>query len=418
MSIKYFSAFAGIGGFDLGIDRTIQDAECIGISEVDKHAIKIYEKHYPDRTNYGDIRKIKTKDLPDFDLFCGGFPCQDVSIAGKRKGLCGARSGLFFEIIRIVRKKQPRYILLENVKGLLSSNKGWDFARILIELGDAGYSVEWAVYNSKNFGVPQNRERVFIVGHLGRDCGSKIFPLGEGTGNFDESGEQPERELVSNAIDSNYYKGPDGKRQLVMIGHTRDKKGNASYHQVDFAGALKSPSGNQCNYLVPGQMIQITKKSTADAQRIYDSSGIARTIKGTHGGVGAKTGLYCISSQPRCGDPAKGGTGLLTSEDSCFTLNRNPHIICDSGLSRKKQVRTEIMPPLRANTGAGHNNIVGSVRRLTPLEAERLQGFPEMWTAMGSDGKPISDTQRYKMLGNAVTVNVIEAIMAAIREKW
>lgn len=338
--VNYFSAFTGIGGFDLGIERAIPGSICAGYSEVDKHAIKIYEKHYPDRTNYGDIRKIKTKDLPDFDLFCGGFPCQDVSIAGKRAGLCGARSGLFFEIIRIVRKKQPRYILLENVKGLLSSNKGWDFARILVELEDAGYSVEWAVYNSKNFGVPQNRQRVFIIGHPGRECGSKIFPLGEGTGNFNESGEQPERELVSNAIDSSYYKGPDGKRQLIAIGHTRDKSGKASYHHLEIFGALKQPSGNQTNY-----------------------------------------------------------------------------VICDSGLSRKKQVRTEVMPPLRANTGAAYNNIVGAIRRLTPLEAERLQGFPEMWTAFGSDDKPISDTQRYKCLGNAVTVPVIEAIMAAIREK-
>ena len=370
--IKYFSAFAGIGGFDLGIERAIPGSICTGYSEVDRHAIKIYEKHFPDRTNFGDIRKIKTKDIPDSDIFFGGFPCQDVSIAGKRKGLCGARSGLFFEIIRIVRKKQPRYILLENVKGLLSSNKGWDFARILVELEDAGYSVEWAVYNSKNFGVPQNRERVFIAGHLGRERGSKIFPLGEGTGDVDESGEQPEHKLVSNAIDSSYYKGADGKRQLI----------------------------------------QITKTGTPNEQRVYDSSGIARTIKGTCGGWGAKTGLYCINIQPRCGDPKKGGTGLLISEENSFTLNRNPHIICDSGLSRKKQIRTEVMPPLRANTGAAYNNIVGSVRRLTPLECERLQGFPPHWTDCG-----VSDTQRYRCLGNAVTVNVIEAVMTAIREK-
>jgi len=380
--VKYFSAFAGIGGFDLGIERAIPDSICAGYSEVDKHAIKIYEKHYPDRTNYGDIRKIKTKDLPDFDLFCGGFPCQDVSIAGKRKGLCGARSGLFFEIIRIVRKKQPRYILLENVKGLLSSNKGWDFARILVELGNAGYSVEWAVYNSKNFGVPQNRERVFIVGCLGGERGSKIFPIGEGVENTHESGEQPECMLVSNAIDSNYYKGPDGQRQLIAIGHTRDKSGKASYHHLELFGTLKQPSGNQANYV-------IDKASPLQA----------------------KTVPYCINSQPRCGDPAKGGTGLLTSEENSFTLNRNPHIICDSGFSRKKQVRTEVIAPLRANTGAAYNNVVNSIRRLTPMECERLQGFPDNYT------EGISDTQRYRCLGNAVTVNVIEAVMAAIREK-
>lgn len=241
---------------------------------------------------------------------------------------------MFFEIIRIVRKKQPRYILLENVKGLLSSNKGWDFARILVELGDAGYSVEWAVYNSKNFGVPQNRQRVFIIGYLGGERGSKIFPIGEGSCHTDESGEQSECMLVSNAIDSNYYKGADGKRQLIAIGHTRDKSGKASYHPLEIFGTIKQQSGNQTNY-----------------------------------------------------------------------------IICDSGLSRKKQVRTEVIAPLRANTGAAYNNIVGSIRRLTPLECERLQGFPDRFT------EGISDTQRYRCLGNAVTVPVIEAVMTVIREK-
>ncbi len=355
--IKYFSAFAGIGGFDLAIARTIPDAECIGISEVDKHAIKIYEKHFPDRTNFGDIRKIKTKDLPDFDLFCGGFPCQDVSIAGKRAGLCGARSGLFFEIIRIVRKKQPRIVFLENVKGLLSSNKGWDFARILAELDGAGYSTEWAVYNSKNFGVPQKRERVFIIGHSGREPGTKIFPLGE-------YGQIPNGQTREEGVQQN---------ACCLSGR----------HYANWNG----------NY-------------------------VAKCLTGGGNSGGLHSSMTCISSQPRCGDPAKGGTGLLISEDSSFTLNKNPHLICDSGLSRKKQVRTDVTPPLRANTGAGHNNIVNSIRRLTPIECERLQGFPEKWTAFGSDDKPISDTQRYKCLGNAVTVPVIEAIMTAIRETW
>jgi len=349
--IKYFSAFAGIGGFDLGIERTIPGSICAGYSEVDKHAIKIYEKHFPDRVNFGDIRKIKTKDLPDIDLFCGGFPCQTFSIAGKRKGLCGERGSLFFEIIRIVRKKQPRYILLENVKGLLSSNKGWDFARILVELEDAGYSVEWAVYNSKNFGVPQNRERVFIIGHLGRETGSKVFPLRE-------NGQIPHGETNG-----------DGVQQNACCLSSR--------HYANWNG----------NY-------------------------VARCLTGGGNSGGLHSSMTCISSQPRCGDPTKGGTGLLISDENVFTLNKNPHLICDSGLSRKKQVRTDVVPPLRANTGAGHNNIVNSLRRLTPLECERLQGFPDRFT------EGISDTQRYRCLGNAVTVPVIEAIMTAIREKW
>lgn len=142
----------------------------------------------------------------------------------------------------------------------------------------------------------------------------------------------------------------------------------------------------------------------------WNGNYVAGCLTGGGNSGGLHSSMTCISSQPRCGDPAKGGTGLLISEDSSFTLNKNLHLICDSGLSRKKQVRTDVTPPLRANTGAGHNNIVNSIRRLTPLECERLQGFPDGFT------EGISDTQRYRSLGNAVTVPVIEAIMTAIRE--
>jgi len=177
--MKYFSAFSGIGGFDLAINRIIPNAICVGYSEVDKYAIKVYEKRFPNRICFGDITRIDTKTLPDFDVFFGGFPCQDISLAGKRAGLYGSRSGLFFEIIRIIREKQPSIILLENVKGLLSSNGGWDFARVLIELDECGYDVEWQCLNSKNFGVPQNRERLFIIGHLRGKPWERIFPIKE-----------------------------------------------------------------------------------------------------------------------------------------------------------------------------------------------------------------------------------------------
>ena len=175
--VTYFSGFAGIGGFDEGIRRVLPDAECVGFSEVDKNAIKIYEKHFPDRINYGDITRINAKTLPDFHMFCGGFPCQDVSKSGKRAGLRGERSGLFFEIIRLLRKKKPELIFLENVEGLLSSNKGWDFARILIELADIGYVCEWDCLNSADYGVPQSRKRVFLIGHRKDIPFKPVFPL-------------------------------------------------------------------------------------------------------------------------------------------------------------------------------------------------------------------------------------------------
>ena len=122
--MKYFSMFSGIGGFEYGLQQSQHDFECIGYSEIDKYARSIYERHYPNHTNYGDATRIDTKDLPDFEFLVGGFPCQAFSIAGKRKGFNEARGTLFFEIARILRDKQPRYFLLENVKGLLSHEGG------------------------------------------------------------------------------------------------------------------------------------------------------------------------------------------------------------------------------------------------------------------------------------------------------
>src|SRR3990167_8549401 len=200
--MKYLSLFSGIGGFELGIQqaydnrgflqgKTTEDvpdnstnikgrqtrATCIGYSEIDKYAIKIYERHFPEHKNYGDITKMDTATLPEFDLVVGGFPCQSFSIAGKRGGFSDTRGTLFFEIARIVKAKQPRLLLLENVKGLLSHDKGATSYTIISTLDELGYDLQWQVLNSKNHGVPQNRERVFIVGHLRGTPRPEVFPL-------------------------------------------------------------------------------------------------------------------------------------------------------------------------------------------------------------------------------------------------
>ena len=172
--MKYFSMFSGIGGFEYGIGSI---GQCVGYSEIDKYAIKVYERNFNGHTNYGDATTINPKDLPDFDLLVGGFPCQAFSIAGKRKGFDDTRGTLFFDIARILSKKRPKHLVLENVKGLLSHDSGKTFQTILGILADLGYAVEWQVLNSKDFGVPQNRERVIIVGHLGGFGGRKVFPI-------------------------------------------------------------------------------------------------------------------------------------------------------------------------------------------------------------------------------------------------
>ena len=297
---------------------------CVGFSEIDKYATSIYKHHYPEHKNYGDATTIDAAELPDFNLLVGGFPCQAFSIAGKRAGFSDTRGTLFFEVARILKAKKPRLFLLENVRGLLSHDKGRTFQTIIGVLSDIGYrDIQWQVLNSKDVGVPQNRERVLITGHLGARGGYQVFPLREGNSGVDEGREQQRYRLVSNAIDSSYYKGADGKRQLIEIG-------NISDDQVD-----------------------------SRSSRVYDADGIAVSLASTRGGLGAKTGLY---------------EAEFTDLFSTQTL----------------------------------------IRRLTPIECERLQGFPDNWTATGENGEAISDSQRYKCTGNAVTTNVIEAIMTAI----
>lgn len=313
--MKCFSLFSGIGGFDLALQN--QGHEVIGACEIDKYARQIYSRHFPGAGLYEDATKIRAEELPDFDILPAGFPCQAFSIAGKRLGFEESRGTLFFEIARIAKQKRPRLLLLENVKGLLNHDKGRTFAFIIKTLDEVGYDIEWQVINSKYF-VPQNRERIFIIGHLREKPTGKIFPLGEINGLANEVTEESKEQFV-NCIDSNYWKGSDkhGQRTMVLEEQSLKQIGN-----VDKKG------------------------HNSIWGRVYDMDGLAPTINAEGGGLGAKTGLF------------------------------------------KHGIR---------------------IRKLTPLECERLQGFPDGWT----DG--ISDTQRYRCLGNAVTVPVVEFIIQKIR---
>ncbi len=268
---------------------------CIGYSEINKYADQIYQKHFPNHKNYGDITKINEKELPDFDLFVGGFPCQAFSIAGKRGGFDDTRGTLFFDCARILKEKQPRNFILENVKGLLSHDNGRTFATIINTLTELGYCVEWQVLNAKNFGVPQNRERVFIVGHLGGIPQRKVFPIGsEPTEDTRRVGEE-----VSYTLDANYAKGTNTLKK--------------SRRQV-----IRQPL------------------------RFLDRN--QKNMKG----------------------------------DYSFTIDA----------SQTSGVRVD-----------------SRIRRLTPLECERLMGYPDNWT------EGLSDTQRYKTLGNGIVSKVVEEVV-------
>ena len=318
MSVRVFSMFSGIGGFELGIQQSDINTELVGYAEIDKYAISIFKKQLKGVKNYGDATTIEPWRIPDFDLLVGGFPCQAFSVAGKQQGFNDTRGTLFFDIARVCAEKRPRYLVLENVKGLLSHDSGKTFQTILGVLADLGYRVEWQVLNSKDFGVPQNRERVFIVGHLGERSAQEIFPL---TGTS--------KTFIRKIID--YEVRP------VLTPDRAKKRQNGRRFKND-----GEPSFTLTGQDVHGVMLRQLNKAESQGNRIYDSSGLATTLASQAGGLGAKTGLYQIDTQ---------------------------------------------------------------VRRLTPTECERLQGFPDGWTA------GLSDTQRYKTLGNAVTVPVVTAVM-------
>jgi DNA (cytosine-5)-methyltransferase 1 len=198
--MKAVSLFAGVGGFDLALERN--GAEVIATCDIDKHAQKILTRHFPKAKLFSDVTTLTGKDLFDAGfnsdgIIVGGFPCQDVSVAGKRAGLSNAdgtstRSGLFWEVVRLLKETKAKHFILENVPGLLSSNDGRDFAVILDALVELGYGVSWRILDAQYFGVPQRRRRVFIVGCIGNDwrTPSEILAIAEGRAGYLEKGEQ------------------------------------------------------------------------------------------------------------------------------------------------------------------------------------------------------------------------------------
>ena len=318
--------FSGIGGFDLGFNRN--GLECVGYSEIDKYAIQIYEKNFgKEIKNYGDATKINAGELPDFDILCGGFPCQSFSIAGKRRGFEDTRGTMFFEIARILEVKRPSYFVLENVKGLLSHDKGKTFTKILQTLDELGYNFEWMVLNSKFFGVPQNRERVFIIGYLGGKPRPEILPFTT----IDRKNNEESKKTIISTITSRYYKTGNADPYILRLNNPK--------HSND---------------------------------TIYSEEGISPSLNTAQGG----------NRQPK----------IIQRIPLKFLERNQKNIEGDYSFTVDS-----------ANTGGIKEG--NTIRRLTPLECERLQGFPDNWT------EGLSDTQRYKVLGNAVSVCVIEKII-------
>lgn len=400
--LRFGSLFSGIGGFDLGLERAGMGEtsfSCAWQCEIDKHASVVLARHWPNVRRYADVRKIG-KELEPVDLICGGFPCQDLSVAGQRRGLQGKRSGLWWEFHRVLEELLPQYVIVENVPGLLSSHKGKDMGLLLGSLAQLGYGWAYRVLDAQYFGLAQRRKRVFIVGCLGdwRSAAEILFEPTSGTRDT-----PPRREagqgftplagtLAANAGGTNRPAGNANELDFCVPVLSRPLANNTTNNHYDESQqtyiAFKPNQGAGARSLAASAESFPTLQSASDGNRV---PAVAFGGNNTSGVIAVET---AINAHP---------SGRYDFESETF-------IAFDKG----QGVDTgEISAPLRVNgaqkpgvnDGKPDNSCVllpSGVRRLTPLECERLQGFPDKWT----EGQ--ADTQRYRQLGNAVAVPVAE----------
>ena len=423
---KFISLFAGVGGFDLGMEQA--GHECVAQVEWDKNAAGVLKHRWPNVPLFCDVSKVSADDLPDADFITYGFPCQDLSVAGKRKGLDGKRSGLFWEATRLIRELRTRgcrleYAIGENVAGLFSADDGLAFARCIRELLDCGAcETGWRLLDSQYFGVAQRRKRVFIVSDFGGESVDEILAIteslpghpapsreaGEGTaGDATESvgeggrgyrmtafGEYPDDETASCMKSRDYKDATDliaqGADSGIIDRAAFNQGVNAKYDP--FIGNTECcPSivsrGPHATFHKPQEPSVVSWNGDITPKAAED---ISVTLRSQQGGEGVGVATYEWHNQ-------------------------------DSRIREQQQAST-----LSCNAGGKEGNLVRenlTVRRLTPIECERLQGFPDNWTSVKMElilegnewkatGKVVkqADGPRYRQQGNAVTVNVAEWI--------
>ena len=383
--MKYGSLFTGIGGFDLAFNNV--GMEGIWQCEIDRSCQKLLQKHFGIKL-YDDVRKINSSAEP-VDLLAGGFPCQDLSIAGKRAGLDGERSGLWFEFARIIKELKPGWVIAENVPGLLSSHSGRDFAVVIRGLVELGYGVAWRILDAQYFGIPQRRRRVFIVGHLGDGRSAEVLFERESSPWDTAPYREPRQEAPSTFT---VRTGKDGGGKGYLGSESAMTLGGQP-QWLDTVGSLQARDykgvGNQ--YVQENKLVtESYLLSTADDKRKdRPNGGLYCNPTEVGNGISSKTEL--LVAQTLTSHEAKGGDP--TSDNYICWEPRS-----QDGVPR---FHGDVAPPLNTAQGGQRQPMVG-VRRLTPRECERLQGFPDDWT----DGQ--ADATRYKQLGNAVAVPVVE----------
>lgn len=440
--MKFLDLFSGIGGFRLGLER--QGHECVGFCEIDKFARKSYKAMYETEgeIEFHDIRQVTDQNFRQLrgqvDIICGGFPCQAFSLAGRRLGFEDTRGTLFFEIARAAKQIQPRFLLLENVKGLLNHDTGETFRTILATLDELGYDVEWQILNSKDFQVPQNRERVFIIGHSRRYRPRFLFPLRressptglEQLGNVNPSGKGMSGEVyLSHGLSPTLTRGKEEGAKIAISVLTPDrlkKRQHGRRFKDNQAPMFILTAQDRHGVVVAGTL----PTSFVQTGRIYDISGVSPTLTTMQGGdkvpkilcreeaphlkikedtklgyakatIGDSVNLAYPESTKRRGRVGKGVSNTITTSDNMGVVV--------AALEYRKDKWYEV-------TGIVIDGKLYRlrIRRLTPRECFRLQGFPD-WAYERAESVS-SKSQLYKQAGNSVTVTVIEAIAGAFRK--
>ena len=414
--MKFIDFFAGIGGFRRGME--LAGHECVGFCEFDKFATASYismhlltdeqrkvledipikkrqkeilKEEYRNGEWYAnDIRRVYAGDIPKADCWCFGFPCQDISVAGKQAGFQGNRSSLFFRVMYLVEQlkeeDKPTYLFIENVKNLLSVNGGWDFARLLIEMEQWGYGAEWQVLNSKDFGVPQNRERCFIIGHLRGRGSAEVFPV-----------ERADRE------DS-----------IQIIGHRDGYRRNTQvFAQDGITEALSTcQGGGREHHVALPCFIDLCREGSKMTEQARCLK--ARYYKGASNHAGQDSGIAIPVLTPDRAEKRQNGRRFKEDGEPMFTLIRaDIHGAAVEIENAKKNDDSGIFVPVSEELTVyavwyEKYQCYIAIRKLTPRECFRLQGWSDDYFEKAQFVN--SDSQLYKQAGNGVTVTVIEAI--------
>jgi DNA (cytosine-5)-methyltransferase 1 len=390
MKPTFGSLFAGVGGFDMGMEQA--GWECLFQVEWDKNCQNILNRHWPDVPKWGDVSTVSGTEIPPVDCIIFGSPCQDLSVAGKRAGLEGERSGLFHEAVRIIKEMRdgtdgvfPRWAIWENVAGALSSNAGRDFGTVINEMAEAGAVLqEFAVLDAQHFGVPQRRRRVFLVACFDPatafNCPDPLLPVSESLRGDSAKGKS-KREAASRTLTEGI--GSDG--QLIGFSHTQGLSAQPSetaFPTLRTEGNGMAVAYDEYNDRLGGEVHHALRAGTKQSTGVLVDNEVVGTLRsGGDGGVPSSRGEHLV-----------------------LELNSETSVVAPTLLAG--------MSHLTGTTQDGYVKAINEasksmiVRRLTPLECERLMGWPDDHTRWKADGTEQADTHRYKQCGNGVATPV------------